>query len=585
MSLRWFLRCLLLGLAFVFLLSLELSTTFASPQSPPRAPLFAANAADKIAGQYIIVFKGDTREPAMRQVTERAATTLGGTVLYEYRAALQGFAAKLDKKAVRQLRKNPRIAFIEQDKRVSINDRFDPGISPSPLDTAQPNATWGLDRIDQRNLPLDNVYNYVPNGTGVNAYVIDTGIRITHTDFGGRAYSGYDAIGDGNGTNDCNGHGTHVAGTIGSATYGVAKNVKLYAVRVLGCDGYGSNSGVIAGIDWITQNRVKPAVSNMSLGGGTSTALDNAVRNSINAGVVFAVAAGNESVNACNSSPARTAEAITVGATTSTDARASYSNYGTCLDLFAPGSSIQSTWNSSDTATNTISGTSMATPHVAGVVALYLQNNPNASASAVRDAVVNNATPNKVSNAGSGSPNLLLYSIFGAAPSPTDTPIPTPTHTPTPQPGGTNVIVNPGFESGPNSGWAQSSNGGYQVIDTTRPHTGSYSAYFCNYNTCTEYVEQTIKVPANAALTYWWYQTSKEGTAKKYDLMRVRLYTTNGALVKNLRKWSNKSKRGVWSQDTISLAAYAGQTLKLRFVATTDATLPSAYFVDDVSVQ
>src|SRR5262249_51466616 len=242
----------------------------------------------------------------------------------------------------------------------------------------QSNATWGIDRIDQRNLPLSGTYTYNFTGAGVHAYIIDTGIRATHQNFGGRVSSqGFTAINDGNGTNDCNGHGTHVSGTVGSSTYGVAKGVTLHAVRVLSCSGSGSTSGVIAGVDWVTQNRILPAVANMSLGGGVSTALDTAVNNSINSGVTYAIAAGD--TNPCTLSPARVAAALTVGATTMTDARSSFSNFGTCVDLFAPGSSITSTWNTSDTATNTISGTSMATPHVTGVAALYLQQFGNQS--------------------------------------------------------------------------------------------------------------------------------------------------------------------------------------------------------------
>jgi subtilisin family serine protease len=252
----------------------------------------------------------------------------------------------------------------------------------------------------------------------VRVYIIDTGIRTGHGEFGGRASSGFTSITDGLGTDDCHGHGTHVSGTVGGTVYGVAKGVSLIAVRVLDCGGSGTTAGVIAGVDWVTGNHVKPAVANMSLGGGASSTLDAAVSNSVTAGVTYAIAAGNSSADACNYSPARTPTAITVGATTSTDARASYSNYGTCLDLFGPGSSITSAWNTSNTATNTISGTSMATPHVAGVAALVLQGNPAWSPAQVAGELTSNASTGKVGSPGTGSPNLLLYSGSGGGPPP-----------------------------------------------------------------------------------------------------------------------------------------------------------------------
>jgi subtilisin family serine protease len=257
---------------------------------------------------------------------------------------------------------------------------------------------------------LNAIYTFNHTGAGVFAYVIDTGIRTAHTQFGGRAANVFDAFG-GNGQ-DCNGHGTHVSGTIGGSTYGVAKSVNLRGVRVLDCNGSGSTSGVIAGVDFVRTNHSNPAVANMSLGGGISSALDTAVNNLSNSGVAIAVAAGNSNANACNSSPARAANAITVGATTTTDARASFSNFGTCLDIFAPGQGILSAYATSNTATATLSGTSMASPHVAGVAALYKQVNPSASSTTVRNAIVNGATTNVVTNPGTGSPNRLLYSLF-----------------------------------------------------------------------------------------------------------------------------------------------------------------------------
>jgi subtilisin family serine protease len=290
------------------------------------------------------------------------------------------------------------VSFVEQNAVVSI-------------EATQSPATWGIDRIDQRNRPLSNSYTYNYTGRGVHAYIIDTGINATHSEFAGSMGNGYDFVSNDSTPQDGNGHGTHVAGTVGGTVYGVAKDVTLHGVRVLDNRGSGTTAGVINGINWVRTNAIKPAVANMSLGGGYSAALNNAVAAAVSSGVTFAVAAGNENTNACNRSPASTASAITVGATTSTDARASYSNYGSCLDVFAPGSSITSAWRTGNTSTNTISGTSMATPHVAGAVALYLQANPNASTSAVSSWVTANATTGLVTGAGSGSPNRLLYSL------------------------------------------------------------------------------------------------------------------------------------------------------------------------------
>ncbi len=375
----------------------------------PSSAAGVSDAQSPSRDSYIVVLKPDTARsaaaapsarPLVAAVAQELSRAHDGAVTSVYQYALKGFAARLTAAQAEALTNDPRVAYVEPDQEFHT------------LATQTP-ATWGLDRVDQRDLPLNNTYTYNQTGQGVHAYIIDTGVRASHQQFTGRMGNGFTAINDGNGTNDCHGHGTHVAGTVGGTTYGLAKQVTLHAVRVLSCSGSGSNAGVIAGVDWVTQNHGSPAVANMSLGGGISTALDQAVANSISSGVSYAIAAGNSNANACNSSPARVASANTVGATTNTDARSSFSNFGTCVDIFAPGSNITSSWNTSDSATNTISGTSMATPHVAGALALYLQTNPGASPATATQALLNNSTPNKVTNPGTGSPNRLLYSIFG----------------------------------------------------------------------------------------------------------------------------------------------------------------------------
>ena len=357
---------------------------------------------NSIPNNYIVVLDQDVTPDsgdfgqASADADALIAKTKSGRLKHVYADALHGFAAEMSEEDALELANDPRVAFVEEDSVMEIV-------------TTQSGATWGLDRIDQTDRPLNGTYVYTSTGSGVNAYIIDTGIRTTHTQFGGRASGAFTAINDGRGASDCNGHGTHVAGTVGGSTYGVAKAVRLFAVRVLSCSGSGSTSGVIAGVNWVMANRVRPAVANMSLGGGISSSLDTAVNNAINAGVTFAVAAGNSNTNAANSSPARVAAAITVGSSTINDARSSFSNFGSVVDIFAPGSSITSAWSTSDTATNTISGTSMATPHVAGVAARYLQGNPTASAATVRNALVAAASLNKLSGIPTGTANRLLF--------------------------------------------------------------------------------------------------------------------------------------------------------------------------------
>ncbi|GAA0817732.1 S8 family serine peptidase [Spirilliplanes yamanashiensis] len=377
-------------------------------------------AAGAITNSYIVVLK-TTAGTRVAGEASGLARTYGGTVRRNYTSAVKGFTITTTPAAARRLAANSAVAYVEQDRVVT-------------LDAVQTAPTWGLDRVDQQALPLSRSYSY-GSAAGVTAYVLDSGLRVSHAEFGGRARAGWDFIDNDADVTDCNGHGTHVGGTVGGATYGVAKDVKLVGVRVLDCAGSGAYSKIIAGVDWVTANAVKPAVANMSLGGSNSTALDDAVKRSIASGVTYAVAAGNDNVDACQQSPARLPGAITVGATDSADARASFSNYGACLDIFAPGVKITAASKASDTGTAIMSGTSMAAPHVAGAAALVLGANPSWTPVQVRDDLVGSAGTGRVTNPGAGSVNKLLYTgAITAAPQPATTPTTPPTTMPTTTP-------------------------------------------------------------------------------------------------------------------------------------------------------
>ncbi len=355
-----------------------------------------ADVAGAIEGRYIVALKGEASIQAGTQAqvqaqAESLAEAYGGTVDLVYSAAFRGFSLSATEAQAKRLTADPEVRYVEAD-----------GIAKA-TGTQQNPPSWGLDRIDGA---LDDGYTYPNEGQGVTAYVLDTGVDMDHPQFEGRATSGYDFIDDDPDASDCQGHGTHVAGTVGSRDYGVAKSVDIVSVRVLNCQGTGQWSQIIGGIDWVTQNASGPSIGNMSIGGGANSSVDNAVEGALDTGVQFAIAAGNASENACNTSPARVPGAITLGATTRSDSRASYSNYGSCLDLFAPGSNITSTRNGG--GSTQMSGTSMATPHTAGAAALYLSAHPDASPQQVRDAIVGAAESGVVGNPGSGSPNLLL---------------------------------------------------------------------------------------------------------------------------------------------------------------------------------
>jgi subtilisin family serine protease len=359
---------------------------------------------DGIADSYVVVFKPQT---GIAATTASALTArYGGTATSVWQHALHGFALRGSAETAAKIAGDQRVAYVQQDEVIKI------------ATTQSPTPSWGLDRIDQRDYPLDNSYTFSTAASTVNAYVIDTGIRTTHVDFGGRAVFAANFAGDGVNT-DCNGHGTHVAGTVGGANFGVAKGVHLFAVKVVNCAGSGSTSSVISGVDWVAQHAVHPAVANISLSASAFQPLDDAVTGAVNTGVTFTVAAGNSNANACRYSPARAAAALTVSATTTgasferfalgADPRLAPANFGTCTVVFAPGGNIPSDGNTSDTATNTMSGTSMAAAHVAGGVALFLSANPDATPTQVTNTIIGAATPNVVTDAGPGSPNRMLF--------------------------------------------------------------------------------------------------------------------------------------------------------------------------------
>lgn len=503
---HWHLRFCVIGIALA-LLAFGCSREPATVTGPsldgsagPAPLLSAGTGAEIVPGSYIVVFKPTVVD--VDQAIDDLSAAQSITASFRYRHALKGFAARMSAATVAALRNDPRIDYIEQDQVAhAVGSQTNP-------------PSWGLDRVDQHARPLDQTYNYNQTGTGVDAYIIDTGIRFTHVDFGGRAVTGIDAITPGGTASDGNGHGTHVAGTTGGASYGIAKNVRLIAVRVLDNSGSGTYAQVIAGIDWVTgDHTTTPAVANMSLSGSASSSLDTAVQNSIADGVTYCVAAGNNGTNASYYSPARVAAAITVGATDSSDRWASFSNYGSVLDILAPGVSITSAWNTSDTATNTISGTSMATPHVTGAAALYLEANPGATPAQVRDGLVAIGTSGVISGVPSGTVNLLLYTLIGSTP-PDEPPAP-PTLS-SPANGATGVSTSPTLVWNASSGAASY---GVQVATDS-----GFSSLVVDRSGLTTTSTNVTGLTAN--VTYYW-RVNATNSAGTSDWSAIWSFTTS----------------------------------------------------------
>lgn len=577
------LRMLALGVAALTFTAFSGTQAGAAPV--PEGVILAANSPTAISGSYIVVLHDVTAAADVSASATALASRYGASVQETWQDALKGFHAYMSASQARKLAADPSVKYVEQDQVYTIQG------------TQSPTPSWGLDRIDQRALPLNNSYTFPNNqGAGVTAYIIDTGIRVSHNDFGGRAVWGTNTTGDGNNT-DCHGHGTHVASTTGGTAYGVAKSVSLVAVKVLNCAGSGTTAGVNSGINFVTQQHTTgAAVANMSLGGGFSQSQNDAVTASINDGVTYAIAAGNSNANACNFSPASTPAAITLGATGQNDARASFSNFGTCLDLFTPGVSITAAWMTSNTATNTISGTSMASPHAAGIAALIKAANPSFTPQQVRDRMVADATSGAVGSPGTGSPNLLGFVNNGGGGNPDPVVVFEDTFE-TAQ----GWITNPnGTDTAATGTWVrgnpdQTTSGIVLQLGTTVSGvndlvTGAPAGSGAGANDVdggvTSIRSPAISLPAGATLTlgYSWYLAHLNNSSSA-DFFRVSIVHSGGTTVLFTQAGAAANRAGAWATGSSNLSAFAGQSVQI-LVECADAATASLVEcgVDDVRV-